>query len=100
MPARNFMSLQRLCHAIEREFAARAAATVSAQRGCMPVTCLPFSRRTLMTGLAGGVLAATAPGAASRAQSQSSGNLLKISTIGLDVSDFHRHTGSIGVVQV
>jgi peptide/nickel transport system substrate-binding protein len=57
-------------------------------------------RRTLMTGLAGGALAATAPGAASRAQSLSSGNVLKISTIGLDTSDFHRHTGSIGVVQV
>jgi peptide/nickel transport system substrate-binding protein len=66
----------------------------------MPVTSFPFSRRTLMTGLAGGVLAATAPGAASLAQSRSSGNVLKISTIGLDVSDFHRHTGSIGVVQV
>jgi peptide/nickel transport system substrate-binding protein len=66
----------------------------------MPVTPLHFSRRTLMTGLAGGVLAAAAPGAASRAQSESSGNVLKISTIGLDTSDFHRHTGSIGVVQV
>jgi peptide/nickel transport system substrate-binding protein len=64
------------------------------------VTSLPFSRRTLMTGLAGGVLAAAAPGTASWAQSRSAGNVLKICTIGLDTSDFHRHTGSIGVVQV
>jgi len=60
--------------------------------------CFNASRRTLLAGLAGTALAAAFP--ASLVQAQTRKGVLRISTIGLDVSDFHRHTGSIGVPQV
>jgi ABC-type transport system substrate-binding protein len=44
-------------------------------------------------------LLASVPWFAQAARGAGTG-ILKISTIGLDTSDFHRHTGSIGVVQV
>lgn len=55
-------------------------------------------RRTALQGLAGGTVAALLAGLPASAEGRP--GVLKINTIGLDVSDFHRHTGSIGVVQV
>ena len=55
---------------------------------------MPLSRRAALAGLAAPAWLAEAAAAAPR------NGVLKISTIGLDTSDFHRHTGSIGVVQV
>lgn len=59
---------------------------------------LDVSRRTVIAGLAGGALAGAYPIRTAHAAART--GVLKISTIGLDVSDFHRHTGSIGVPQV
>ena len=59
---------------------------------------LRLRRRAVLAGLAGGALATAWPPTWARASARK--GVLKISTIGLDVSDFHRHTGSIGVPQV
>ncbi len=56
-------------------------------------------RRSFLTGVAGSALAAGA-WSIPRAHAAVGQGVLRISTIGLDVSDFHRHTGSIGVPQV
>lgn len=55
---------------------------------------MSLSRRTTLAGIGMAPWLARAAGAAPR------NGVLKISTVGLDTSDFHRHTGSIGVVQV
>lgn len=66
-----------------------------------------FPRRLVLLGLTGSAIAGVVPGALAQTAGAAAGSkppgsrgVLKISSLGLDTSDFHRHTGSIGVVQV
>src|SRR5262245_58764593 len=58
-----------------------------------------LSRRRLLAGSAALTAAAVAPGRGS-AQEARKGGVLNYASLGLDTSDPHRHTGSIGVQQV
>jgi ABC-type transport system substrate-binding protein len=58
------------------------------------------NRRHLLAGTAALGLAAALPGAARAADTPRRGGVLKYATLGLDTSDPHRHTGSIGVQQL
>ena len=60
---------------------------------------LTLSRRRLLAGSAALTAAAVVPGRGS-AQEARKGGVLNYASLGLDTSDPHRHTGSIGVQQV
>jgi ABC-type transport system substrate-binding protein len=69
----------------------------------MTIDRLSFTRRGLLAGTAAtGLFAAnlTAFTRAARAEEASQGGVLRYATLGLDTSDPHRHTGSIGVQQI
>ncbi|HCO48794.1 MAG TPA: peptide ABC transporter substrate-binding protein [Spirochaetaceae bacterium] len=56
-------------------------------------------RRFTLTMLAAAIIAVSAGTAGAQTASPKYGGTLKVNTLGLDTSDPHRHTGSIGVVQ-